>query len=708
MKFALMFYVFLSLWIPLCSSVAQVGGTLPIDLTRSNFSPLVVNDAVWGQTNCVVTHSSLTVTCTVPYTYVVQTTPYTSILIADDAGPLRAPYIANIFSTSYNASSKLLTITLLAGSTPPAFDNSGVTHVAYFDVPTGQGGAGYKFGSVQTLNCVSPCATGDGHVDATGSPAVMAQTGTAMVPTASGSGGISGCTTPLTPASQIGLAGNTTLFSGSISGGKFTFSSISATGLVTGDNPANYVMSSGQYTDTLVGCGYTASTGPQATFSYTISAEQINPGSGIYNQAPPCTISAGKGTTSTGDNGSGLMLDCSSAPLVNPNQTFKGTVSYGTDNTLAFQTAIGPVSGPPMGTMNYASAHGQPECFYLPAGNYLTRPTNNSGNHNSYVMEGYGCWLGDEHFHSNIFVIPNSGGGVFTWSDASQNGSIVDLTNTQTFSNLNALSMTNPEGTSNQGGSSFRNLTITGDRLSTANQNALVFYGKTTFANIDNVVISFMKGRGIWAGVADYVSSLGDFNESIIQNVRFEIDGNNTPTIEITSAGSTEASNTDTLSNIRIYEPLGTGLWIHNTSATINNARDLRLSNIFIEGSLVSNTTLGGDLIEIGDPALGHPNAGTNVSEVLGRNIQLVNPILNYAAIHVAGDAGADTAGIDIEGSIVGALSNPGRGLQVEACQQCSFKFAENSSYDYNLLIGRAAANTACSNSLLRVCPVTS
>lgn len=271
-------------------------------------------------------------------------------------------------------------------------------------------------------------------------------------------------------------------------------------------------------------------------------------------------------------------------------------------------------------------------------------------------------------------------------------GSLPQLGNTQTFGVNTSTS------NANQGSSSFRNITIIGDRLSAMRQMGLTFYGKTTFAYLDDIVISFMNGRALWAGAANNGGGFGDFNESVVQNARFEDDGaTNFATIEITSAGTAEGSNALNLHAIRIFQPFGPGIWIHNpsTSTASNNARDIRLSDIMIEGSEVSRTSSGGDLLEIGDPAA----SGNNVTNVIGRNILLVNPVQGFAAIRIAGDLPTDTFGIDITGSIVGALADPGRGVQVETCGGCSFKLAQNTAADYMLVVGRYSVSGTCKSS---------
>ena len=310
---------------------------------------------------------------------------------------------------------------------------------------------------------------------------------------------------------------------------------------------------------------------------------------------------------------------------------------------------------------------------------------------------------------------PNRAGDVFAWTDANANNSLPLLGNTQLFQNSATMaSATSPPTGPNQAGSSFRNITIIGDRLSAAAVNGLAFYGNTQFAYIDNIVIDFLKGRALYAGLADGVGK-GNMEESVIQNVRFENDGqpnvgnppNITPTMEITanstSAHLSHGSNNLFLNNIRIFQSFGPGLWIHNGSSAISgNGSSIRMLNLKIEGSQISQTTGGGDLLKIGDTAgASYPSPGVGVSEVVGRNIVLDNPVLRYAALRVTGDMASDTQGYDIDGSIQGSSGSPGRGLQVETCQQCAFKFALNNTYDYNVTVGTDPVGNACTGSLI-------
>src|SRR5437016_13181173 len=135
---------------------------------------------------------------------------------------------------------------------------------------------------------------------------------------------------------------------------------------------------------------------------------------------------------------------------------------------------------------------------------------------------------------------------------------------TQTFSD---------HTTYNQAGAAFRNITVIGDRLSTADQNALVFYGKTEFAYVDNCVVSYVRGHAFFAGARDS-SGKGYFSESRLQNCHFDHsgDGVSNPSVEITANGTTVNASTNLdLGNLRLFDSYGPGLWIHQSAVTTNN-----------------------------------------------------------------------------------------------------------------------------------------
>jgi hypothetical protein len=444
----------------------------------------------------------------------------------------------------------------------------------------------------------------------------------------------------------------------------------------------------GTYPETFAGCGF-SSAPPTAHVAYSVVEEQLVPGTGVYQTAigssVPCS---GAGLTASNATGAGLTLAC------NTGYDFSGTVSFGTDNTVPLQDAIGTQVSPAAGSMNSASAIAQPECLYLPTGNYLTQPlAGASGAADTHIAKGYGCWLGDEHFHTNVFVIPSttasaSVADVFAWINSNANTSIPLLGNTQTFSDTQS-------GDPNQAGATFRNINVVGNRLSLQPQRALAFYGMTQFAYIDDVVVLYMNGGGIFGGGPNGAGT-GTMAESVVQNARLEFDGSGTalPAMEFTSSGTAEGPNNLNLVNDRIFQPIGTGFWLNVGSSAGSGISDIRILNLMIEGSGVGLVTTGGDLLEIGLP---NTSGNPNVQGLLGRNVELVNPPVGFAALHIAGGTFTTGSGnvpnaqkIDLAGFITSTGNNPdlGRGVEVDSCQQCRIELGTNTSADYNLAVG--------------------
>jgi hypothetical protein len=676
------------------------GATSYIDVTAGSNGAKA--DAVWGLTGCTASASASIVVCPVSQPAFSQPVNPQTIIVDDGMriGGNRSEYVGTITAASpITASSTSVSITL---TTALDFDIATSSHVSSFETITGaNSGSGYSFGSSQTLTCgVSACPAGD--ILATGSPGIMTVVAAAIVPGKAGSGGSSPTgTCTLTSTTQIGLPGQGTVLQGTLSstGGSLVAVSVLSGGEITNET-AGYSGTTMAYAQPVNGCNFPASSAPTLTLSYGVSLEQLTlaPGTitNVYGNGAPCA--SGPVAVGTSDNGAGLKLDCSVT-----GDTFRSTVSFGTDNQSAFDTALT--------AMNNRAAMASPTCIYVPAGAYLMKPMNpNSMPGGPHVSMGYGCWFGDEHYHSNIFVIPNTGGDVFAWINSSANNSLPDLANTQLFSDIAG-------GDGNKGGSSFRNLTIIGNRLSRQPQNGLVFYGKTQFALIDNDVIDYLRGRAIWAGLANTdVKPNGDFNESIIQNSRFEHDGNtlsagdsNTAAVEIMATGPTEGSNNLNLTSLRVYQTLGTGLWIHNGPGMLDpkgnalpSTRAIRITGLKVEGSRLSHVAKSGDLLLLGDPAgSAYPTPGVGVSDVLLRNTELANPVLGYDAFHVEGDAPTDTGNIDYQGSISGG-GDFGRGAQIETCGQCIIKLSTNNTADYNLVIGQVPAGLGpCANANL-------
>lgn len=617
-----------------------------IDVTALPGTPAKA-DAVWGVTDCAISEGSENISCTKSP---ISDYGTGTVVVVDDAGSGRGPLIG--------------TITQAGGvflNVPAAFAVP-VEHATGFAVVTP--GIGYTLDSVQTIPCVGCVAEGGNQVSAT--PAVL--TAVAASVATGGTGGTNGTCTVIA-TDQTALAGHPTSVVVVVKGGSIDHvMSVPPGGLATSITGTHD--NTGAYKEPVSGCG--SLSGASLNVQYGVQTERVTPG--LYN---PDTLPTGCPGTATVTSmvgsmtiGSNLTVKC---------DTYLSTTSFGTDNTSAFQNAVS--------AMNSASAMGTQLCLTFPAGNYLTGPLNTAGaNGGNTMAQGYGCFLGDEHYHSNIFLVPNTAGDLFAWNDAGNNNASPPFGNTQTFA-----SNTHP----NRAGSAVRHLTIIGDRASTANQNALAFYGPTSSLRVDDVRITFIRGHALIAGLPD-ASNTGNLTDARLTNLALEHDGDFTPTnqgaalatLDIGAVGGPGSSGIDLL-NLRFFRDFGPSLWLHTTAdaqhpATSNTAHVNILTLKAEEGGLESVTPTGtvADMVLLGDAHA----AGANVSDILGRNIELVNQVPAGPFLHIAGPAAAR---IDLE-FLMEATNSTGLapGLAVDACQQCSFHAIKNQANDTRLQIG--------------------
>jgi hypothetical protein len=667
-----------------CPSWAFVNGTtFPLSLT-ADFGAKA--DAVWGVTGCQTQTVSGHVGILCPGPGFVSTDVGKAIILDDGggSGSARWPFVTTI--SSLHASGGFNYAVL---SSNPTYSTI-LTHVNSFGVAAA--GSNYSFStsttaSVQTMQCASMACTSGTVAAAAGTPVLMKVVGTGSIIAGgtggtpdSGSGGSGNCT--VTAGDQSALLGQPTQLLVTLTSGVITsVVSVSRAGMIGADS-ATY--SGGYYAEPVTGCG--ALSGASVQISYGVVVEQFTPGSGLYNSANPITCS-GTAALSTGssDSGTGLTLNCS---------TSSSTVSYGTDNTSAFQNALGDASGPASGTMNYGAEYGAPTCIYIPSGNYLTNIIFNTSTSapNDYYAKGYGCWLGDEHYNTNIFVIPNVQGDVFAWVNANKNGAQPPFANTQNFTNPSTFFG------GNLAGSSLRNITIIGNRASTEPQNGIMYYGVTDFAYVENCVVSYMPGRGFGGGMLTSTMTTSYFNESRVNNCHFDNDGATTvsgttttltPSFEIYTAGASDASNDDDMNQIRIFDSWGPGMWIHRDSNSNGiDTRFIHIDNSIFEGSGMSAELAYGDLLEFGDAT--NYGADWNVANVYCNNLTLINPVLRYAALHVGSvpSSAGSTGFVQCSANVTSTPSSYGRGLQMESCGICEFKMANNNTVDYGLVVG--------------------
>jgi hypothetical protein len=552
----------------------------PINVT--SFTPVggsstgATADAIWGVTDCAVSSTS---TDTVICTRTSLSSAYTNkLLVLDDgagvSGGQGVPLVAEICGLASSGSTSTITVGPL-GCIGSLSVSPQLTHITGLLVSTG--GSNQLFGSAgtSTLACTGTCAPAAGGSSAMGTPGLMSAVSGSLINPGTVSGLTGPCDVALTD--QTNVAGEATTLALSVSSSHaVTLVTIAAAGLASAISTSTAVNGSNLYLETPSTCTnggtpYSISGSITIGVSYGVVLEQTTQ-EGLYTVPPACNGTTSASMTQSGAAG-GLTVLC---PTV-----FTSAAAFGTDNTFFFEAALALANAD---TNAYA-----PRPIYVPGGNYLIRPLNTQGNAgyptsgtyagmcatlgagNSISLTGsqcnktgacssggtcvanldtgYGAWIGDEHYQSNIFVVPETSSSgtpsdVFSWYDSNTSQSAGTLTNTQSFAGLHA----------NQAGSSLRNLAIIGDRETVTEENGASFYGPTEALFVDNVAISYMRGHAIGSGYEDS-NMLGNLSESRIVNSAFDNngDGPSVPTLDFDAYGANGPNNID-LANVSVVD----------------------------------------------------------------------------------------------------------------------------------------------------------
>jgi Chaperone of endosialidase/Domain of unknown function (DUF5011) len=329
-----------------------------------------------------------------------------------------------------------------------------------------------------------------------------------------------------------------------------------------------------------------------------------------------------------------------------------GTFTYGSDDTQAWTNAI-----------NYEmqlDQSGTPACLYAPGGIYLiTRslPTFTTN----------GCITGAGQNKSYLAPAPSLSGDLLSWSDAWADG-------ISKFGNPNYV--TSQEKT----GPTIEGIGIAGDLTATNMQNAIAFRDREDNINLNNVEIDNMHGSCMTTGYTKNTTQ-SFIRESTIENFRCYNSGTtNNPAVDMLSTGGGITNNEIEMDNIDIYAPNGPGLAIRGGGGQI------RIGNLRIEGQEGDPQLTAGDLLDIGSASYSGIENNITID-----NLELVNPYLGYAALRMAADTSTDMPYyISV---LSGHLTAPsadafGRGIEIDAGRNSSFKFTQIQSNDYNVYIG--------------------
>lgn len=419
-----------------------------------------------------------------------------------------------------------------------------------------------------------------------------------------GSGGTTGaCTVVGTTGTANGRTG---IFhvSGTVVGGQLT-------GPLSVDRPGDYSSNPTSLSgEPVTGCNLTG-----ATITITMGVLRATlSNQGKYNAA----IGNASFATTTNGSGTGAVLSVSMGQI-------GGIVTYGTDDSSAIADAVTFAT-----TMATSTT---PAVVYIPSGNYTVKAQTIP------IISGVRVQIiGDGPYQSNIKIDPMYVGDVFSFQDSW-------LAGPQEGFNFNGPTVAL---TQDAVGSGIRDLGFTGDRTSTVQQNAIMFYDKTDFTLIQNVVGQYVNGYFIGAGILKD-STKAYIRESWFVNLRcFSCGRSSVPNIEIRADGG--GAGDIRYDIIDIYAPYGPGFVIRATNS--GGVSQVFGTALRVEGLEGNPAGIIGDLIQIGDPVM----VGT-VSQITLLETQMVDPYAGYSDLHlVSTDIDHQPVGVFVSGSYGGGV----------------------------------------------------
>jgi hypothetical protein len=313
--------------------------------------------------------------------------------------------------------------------------------------------------------------------------------------------------------------------------------------------------------------------------------------------------------------------------------------------------------------VNSSYSSGPPVCIYIPKGTYLF-------NSNPNTFTGPGCVIGDGPLKTIVKTGPSLTTSVFSWTDAWEGAA------GGTGFPFNGATVNIP---SVRAGPILSGLSIIGNRTY-AQQTAIAFDGHEDFGLIQNVDVFYVNGSAFRTGVPAPGGADAYTRESRLVNFRaFNSGKAGAPVIDLgTLYNGGDTTNANTLLNIDIYAPYGVGIHIAPRTRYIDG------NLIRVEGLENNPANIQGDLIQVGDP--GSANSPNSIHL---KGLNLVDPYVNYAALHVAGTSSAQAYDYSFDGSIGGGAA-AGNGLQLDVGQESIFRFPANNVNGTELILGSA------------------
>ena len=397
----------------------------------------------------------------------------------------------------------------------------------------------------------------------------------------------------------------------------------------------------------------------------------VAPVQSVAGQVGVVTDLSGGDALATGSTVARTLADRAAEMLNVRDFGAKGDATYGsswtgTDDSAAFAAAITQ--------SNTLLAAGTLKCIYVPPGVYHIAATSLPAFTNG------GCVIGAANWKSVIQVDPTYAGDVFSWTDAWGSG------------------VTNPGNTGvahpRQYGVRAEHLTVMGDQSATIQQNAFVLYDHIDFAHFSDLDVSSLHGRALYMGGTKN-DTVAYVRESSFENIRaFNSGMTGVPVVEIatsctntqTVCAAQDGTNEIRMRAIDIYGARGPSFVIHNLNAYGGVTRDIRISQLRIEGTENNTYNVAADLMNIGDSS--SPGQVANISCT---DCEFISPYTGYAALRLgAASSSVRPHAISLVNTAVIAGGGSGGGVAVDAGYSLNFQFASMSSTGTDVTVGAA------------------
>lgn len=426
--------------------------------------------------------------------------------------------------------------------------------------------------------------------------------------------------------------------------------------------------------------GTVSTPGYYTTNPTSLAAEPVTSNCGLTSAT--VTLTMGTNVVAVTTNGTGTVAPCGATPCasvvsqsstsgVGSGATFQtqylssGDVTYGTDDTAAWNSAIAVVN------RSYTTSSAR-TCIVAPQGvSWVTPPLT--------IFSGPGCILGAASgYKTTLYISPSGTGDIFSWSEAW-------FLNDWPFNGITTSISTQRVGPTVIG------IAAIGDRSSPNDVTLFHLYDRDDYVYLDEIDASNIKGQCFKDG--DQKNTTQAFiRESYFGEIRCYQSGdsaNSKAAWELYASGNGTGGTPIDCDNLNIYAPYGDGLYIHS-DATGGPLRGIHCKHFRVEGLENNSPGLTGHLLHLGNAAaLGTIN-GIHILDA-----QFISPYNGYSDVFVDG-ASTATAPYDvyIEGSYLGATAEGG-GINLNACRQCYFLIDSMFSTQTNLTVASSATVAA-------------